>query len=78
MMGRNHAENICLRSLIDGIAIMAKFLSHDTLESNQWWEADSHLQERNPLESNQSGGTHLQQTKSLWGRTSPGELARET
>ena len=56
------------------ITIMAKFLGDDTLESNQWWEADSHLQEKNPLESNQSGDTHLQQTKSLWDRTSPGEL----
>ena len=58
---------------------MAKFLGDDTLEleSNQWWEADSHLQEKNPLASNrdQSGDTHLQQTKSLWDRTSPGELA---
>ena len=35
---------------------MAKFLSDDTLESNQWWEADSHLQRNNPLESNQFGG----------------------
>ena len=47
------------------ITIMTKFLGDDTLESNQWWEADSHLHEKNPLESNQSGDTHLQQTKSL-------------
>ena len=57
---------------------MAKFLSDDTLESNQGWEADSHLQKSIPLGSNQSGGTHLQQTKSLWGRTSLGELETYT
>ena len=59
-------------------SIMAKFLSDDTLESNQWWEADSHLQKIVPLGSNHSGGTHLQQTKSLWGRTSLGELETYT
>ena len=29
-------------------SIMAKFLSDDTLELNQWWEADSHLAEKYP------------------------------
>ena len=46
-----------------GIAIMAKFLGDDTLESNQWWEADSHLQKK----SNQFGGadSHLQRNSPL-------------
>ena len=34
---------------------MTKFLNDDTLESNQWWEMDSHLQDKDPLESNQYG-----------------------
>ena len=80
MMGRNQRRN--LKHLIGFshrcITIIAKFLHDDTLKSNQWWEADSHLQRNIPLGSNLFGGTHLQQTESLWGRTSPGELARET
>ena len=72
---------IRLGSLIDGIAINhdhLRFLSDDTLGSNQRWEADSHLQKIIPLGSNHSGGAHLQQTKSLWGRTSLGELETYT
>ena len=46
---------------------MAKFLSDDTLESNQWWEADSHWQKHIPLGSNQFGGadSHLQRNTPL-------------
>ena len=46
---------------------MAKFLGDDTLESNQWWEADSRLQKNIPLESNQFGGadSHLQRNNPL-------------
>ena len=50
---------IRLGSLIDGITINhghLRFLSDDTLGSNQWWEADSHLQKNIPLGSNQFGG----------------------
>ena len=56
------------------ITIIAKFLGDDTLESNQWWEADSHLQRNIPLESNQFGGadSHLQRNSPLESNQSGG------
>jgi hypothetical protein len=54
---------IRLGSLIDGIAINhdhLRFLSDDTLGSNQSGEADSHWQKIIPLGSNHSGDmTHI-------------------
>jgi hypothetical protein len=49
------------------ITIMAKFLGDDTLESNQWWEADSHLQRNIRLDSNQFEGadSYLQRNNPL-------------
>ena len=51
---------------------MAKFLSDDTLESNQWWEADSHLQKNLPLGSNQIRGHTLATDKTPLGSNQSG------